>query len=233
LLQRLRKGLDQISYNPFEMTQLLKSLEQVHLQQLKGKPGAVRTDTVQTKIAKPEIVKTEIVKSEVVMSEIAELETVKSEQNGIELIEPDKQPPKEKPPEEPIKASGPVENKAETKADQPETNVSPTSFDDGAADNTNLDEEYLVLVDRLSQGGWFEMNDPEGGRYRCRLAAIIKSVDKYIFVNRNGMKVAEKNKVELASALRSGKLRQLDDGMLFDRALESVIGSLRQSKSSV
>ncbi len=223
LLQRLRKGLDQISYNPFEMTQLLKRLEQVHLQQLKGKPSVVQS----------EIVKAEVAKSEIVKSEVNRLETVKSEQQSIELIESDKQPPKEKPPEGTIKASGPVENKAEAKSDQPVTNVSPSSADDGTENNTNLDEEYLVLVDRLSQGGWFEMNEPEGGRYRCRLAAIIKSVDKYIFVNRNGMKVAEKNKVELASALRSGKLRQLDDGMLFDRALESVIGSLRQSKSSV
>ncbi len=223
LLKRLRKGLDQISYNPFEMTQLLKRLEQVHLQQLKGKTRVVKSDAVHTERSKPELVKSEIIK----------LETVEGEQLSIEPIETDKQPPKERLPEEVIKTNAPVESKVETKSDELVSSVAQTASDVESADNSNLDEEYLVLVDRLSQGGWFEMNEPEGGRYRCRLAAIIKSVDKYIFVNRNGMKVAEKNKVELASALRSGKLRQLDDGMLFDRALESVIGSLRQSKSSV
>ncbi len=47
------------------------------------------------------------------------------------------------------------------------------------------------------------------------------------------MKVAEKSRQELAIALQQGHFSILDDGMLFDRALESVIGNLRQSRGAV
>ncbi len=64
---------------------------------------------------------------------------------------------------------------------------------------------------------------------RCRLAAFIRPTGKYIFVNRNGMKVAEKTQQELAQALQRGHVRPLDNSMLFDRALETVVSSLRKS----
>ncbi len=85
-------------------------------------------------------------------------------------------------------------------------------------------------MSRFSQGSWFEVEEPGQPVFRCRLAAVIKAVDKYIFVNRNGMKVAEKNREEFAAALEAGSYQLLDDGMLFDRALESVIGSLREAR---
>jgi len=44
--------------------------------------------------------------------------------------------------------------------------------------------------------------------------------------------VAEETRTSLAESLQSGRLRVLDDGMLFDRALEAVIGSLRDKRSS-
>ena len=72
----------------------------------------------------------------------------------------------------------------------------------------------------------------EGGeKFRCRLAAIIRSAGKYIFVNRSGMKVAEETRESLALALQAKRLTILDDGMLFDRALESVISNLRDKRS--
>jgi hypothetical protein len=36
--------------------------------------------------------------------------------------------------------------------------------------------------------------------------------------------------MSLAVALKSGRLHILDDGMLFDRALEAVIGNLRNGR---
>jgi hypothetical protein len=70
-----------------------------------------------------------------------------------------------------------------------------------------------------------------GGVLRCRLAAIIRATGKYIFVNRAGVKVAESNRDALALAYRRGELRVLDEGRLFDRALESVIGNLREMRN--
>lgn len=91
--------------------------------------------------------------------------------------------------------------------------------------STDENDPFLKLVDNLVSGAWFDMQGPER-KFRCRLAAVLKAADKYIFVNRTGMKVAEKNRYELAEALRDGQLSQLDDGMLFDRALKAVITDL-------
>jgi len=92
------------------------------------------------------------------------------------------------------------------------------------------DSQYTNLVDNFTVGVWFEKSEQGNASYRCRLAAIIRGTGKYIFVNRAGVKVAEETKESLALQLQEGKLRTLDDGMLFDRALESVITNLRSSK---
>ncbi|MEO0442400.1 MAG: DUF1631 domain-containing protein [Pseudomonadota bacterium] len=93
-----------------------------------------------------------------------------------------------------------------------------------------VDYQYTNLVDNFTVGIWFEKIDQGSSSYRCRLAAIIRGTGKYIFVNRAGVKVAEETRDTLAMQLQQGKMRTLDDGMLFDRALESVITSLRQPR---
>ena len=47
-------------------------------------------------------------------------------------------------------------------------------------------------------------------------------------MNRNGLKVAEFGRQELARCFDEGRISLLDENQLFDRALESVIGNLRQ-----
>ncbi len=86
---------------------------------------------------------------------------------------------------------------------------------------------------RLAQGSWFELKRGDEEQFRCRLAAVIKDIDQFIFVNRNGAKVAEFTRAELAIALRKGELMSMDDGMLFERALQSVIGTVRQSRGEM
>jgi hypothetical protein len=70
----------------------------------------------------------------------------------------------------------------------------------------------------------------DGGKLRCKLAAFIKATGKYIFVNRSGAKVAEYHREELAEALGTNQIAMLDDGLIFDRALESIIDNLRNSR---
>ena len=89
--------------------------------------------------------------------------------------------------------------------------------------------QWLERADRMRVGSWIELaNDSQ--KVRCKLAAVIKATGKYIFVNRNGAKVAEYHRDELASALAAGHMTLLDDGLIFDRALESIIDNLRQSR---
>lgn len=94
------------------------------------------------------------------------------------------------------------------------------------------DDEALLQVDNLRVGSWVEFQEDEEHKLRCKLAAVIKPTGKYVFVNRTGMKVLEKTRMGLAVEFRRGAIRLLDDALLFDRALESVIGNLRRLKST-
>ncbi len=107
----------------------------------------------------------------------------------------------------------------ESREQEPEINL---------ADN----DEALMQVDNLRVGSWVEFQEDEEHKLRCKLAAIIKPTGKYIFVNRTGMKVLEKTRMGLAIEFRRDAIRLLNDTLLFDRALESVIDNLRTLKSS-
>ncbi|PVZ71957.1 DUF1631 family protein [Pelagibaculum spongiae] len=86
---------------------------------------------------------------------------------------------------------------------------------------------WLSMVDSFCRGQWFEWQDQDN-KLRCKLAAVIGSSGRYIFVDRNGMKVRDNNRDELAQALQAQQLRLLDDAAMFDRALEAVIVNLRE-----
>ena len=92
------------------------------------------------------------------------------------------------------------------------------------------DDPSLLLVDKLRLGNWVEIQEDAEHKLRCKLTAIIESTGKYIFVNRTGMKVLEKTRMGLAVEFRRGSIRLLDDALLFDRALDSVVSNLRKLK---
>jgi len=99
---------------------------------------------------------------------------------------------------------------------------------DSAAVRLPADDVGLLQVDQLRLGSWVEFQEDEENSLRCKLAAIIEATGKYVFVNRTGLKVQEHSRTSLALEFRRGAARVLDDTLLFDRALESVRGSLRQ-----
>ncbi|WP_095096518.1 DUF1631 domain-containing protein [Pseudomonas sp. Irchel 3A5] len=94
------------------------------------------------------------------------------------------------------------------------------------------DDAGLAQVDKLRLGGWVEIQEDEEHKLRCKLAAIVEPSGRYVFVNRTGMKVLEKTRMGLALEFRRGTIRMLDDALLFDRALESVLGNLRKLKGA-
>ena len=89
--------------------------------------------------------------------------------------------------------------------------------------------QWLDQADSLRVGAWIELTR-DGIKLRCKLAAFIRATGKYIFVNRSGAKVAEYRRQELAAAMASGAISMLDDGLIFDRALESIIDNLRSNR---
>ncbi|MEH6358199.1 MAG: DUF1631 domain-containing protein [Pseudomonadales bacterium] len=90
--------------------------------------------------------------------------------------------------------------------------------------------EFEAVVDSMVVGAWVEFLGQGKENTRCKLAAIIRASGKYIFVNRVGIKVAEYTRSSLIEAAKQSAFSMLDNGLLFDRALESVIGHLREMK---
>jgi hypothetical protein len=99
--------------------------------------------------------------------------------------------------------------------------------EDIPASNEN---EFSAVVDAMVVGAWVEFAGQDENKTRCKLAAIIRASGKYIFVNRVGIKVAEYTRSSLIDAAQQGAFSMLDNALLFDRALESVIGHLREMK---
>ncbi len=218
LLSQLRTGLESIAYNPFEMTQLFKQLEQLHLSRLREAGQSAVPATAESATPAPSV---EAPEPEPVAEESSGSELQPAPEAGVETVEqaPVFQVMEDAPEVEPPQPTTTAVTEASEVADMTSDEPLPAS------------DPHMALVSNLTQGSWFEIQDGQGEVFRCRLAAMIKPTGKYIFVNRSGMKVAEETRESLALALKSGRMRILDDGMLFDRALEAVIGNLRSSRA--
>lgn len=107
----------------------------------------------------------------------------------------------------------------------PEAEVTPV-VQDSLPDNS----EFVLLVGRLDVGCWVEFT-ADGKQGRHKLVARIRSVDKLIFANRRGVKVAEMSGMQLAVDLSLGRARLVEEVAFIDRALESMIGNLRDISS--
>lgn len=96
-----------------------------------------------------------------------------------------------------------------------------------------LPEDHFLIkkASQLAPGQWIEIVTDNEVR-RAKLAANIRHGDKLVFTNRRGIKVEEFSAYDLAVALHQGAAKLIDEGALFDRALESVISDLRRVQSS-
>ena len=205
LLKSLREGLSSAAFDPFSTSDFFTRLEALHVQTLN--PVDQSTQPKQpAPVSAP-------------ANERTLSERGAAEQRG-EL-------PQEALPETPPAAPAMVEvveeivllAPGESRELEPEPELAES-------------DEALAQVDDLRVGSWVEFQEDEEHKLRCKLAAIIKPTGKYIFVNRTGMKVLEKTRMGLAIEFRRGAIRLLNDTLLFDRALESVIGNLRQLKGN-
>jgi hypothetical protein len=238
----IKKGLDSISFNPAKQKRFFdkfsahhEALFEVYNNPVLAEPAIVEQatpedDAVQDAVNQPvddqpiSAPDAEFVQEQ---DQAGEQEPLASEESSEPAAE--ESPSVEQPPVLQSPVSEPVEETKTESTDQQEESVSVTSETEVSAPVV-ADTQYLNLVDNFTVGVWFEKSDQDMAAYRCRLAAIIRGTGKYIFVNRAGVKVAEETRDTLALQLQQGQLRTLDDGMLFDRALESVITNLRKSR---
>lgn len=100
-----------------------------------------------------------------------------------------------------------------------------------AINNSEL-EKYSLLVDSLMVGTWFEFQLPTSKKIRCKLSAKIEEADIFIFVNRLGLKNLERTREELENDLFKKNAIILEQGLLIDRAINSVASNLKQKASA-
>lgn len=254
LLKNLRTGLSKIGFNPFEMNQLFADLEQIHLQRLRREdtaslvaadpevaaaPVAPEVDVIKAAAPLAPVAQISVVKSaevvaapKPVMKTVAESRTLDEVLDGREQMQTIETLERELAVQLGALADldhGGLDHDDGT--EKPLENLAPefAAVAPAAAALPDTDRDLLARIDQLQVGGWVELQQ-EGHPVRCRLAAVIRATGKYIFVNRAGIKVAENNRDGLLQAYKAGVLNILDDGRLFDRALESVIGNLREMK---
>lgn len=103
---------------------------------------------------------------------------------------------------------------------------------DSMADITQeqLDEaasEWLDVARQLKAGTWFEFLKDDGSRERAKLLWISTIRALYLFVNRNGLKIAEKTAGELAQELHRQQAVILEEAALVNRALDAILTRLR------
>lgn len=139
----------------------------------------------------------------------------------------------ESSPQEPAVTIKSIDDVVHQEATSGQESVQPeSSKEEPAEESTDEEPEedmsaFLAQVDSLNAGMWVEFLGEDEQNTRCKLAAKINAIDKFIFVNRQGVKVVEKTKAGLARELMEGTVKIISDGLLFSRALESVIGNLR------
>jgi len=97
-------------------------------------------------------------------------------------------------------------------------------------DSVESDEIYLAQVRACKVGQWFEFTDASGHAERAKLSWISPISSKYLFVNRKGLKVADKTIFGLAAEVKRGTAQILQDVPLFDRALDAIVERLKHSK---
>ncbi len=97
-----------------------------------------------------------------------------------------------------------------------------SQFDHGK----NSSSKYFQPIEGLNTGQWVEFIGASSKRMRCKLSHIDEMHDRYIFVNRSGMKIAEKRGSVLKDEINQGTLKILDQSPLFDRALQAVMDKI-------
>ncbi|TDQ38850.1 DUF1631 domain-containing protein [Thiopseudomonas denitrificans] len=213
LVSQLREGFEEAALDPFATSLLLTQLEVLHIQafqQLKyklaqpeaGDPATGSNDTTSTPVEPVTLSPEELPE---LLQQAAEEMAGQEEIPVPAMVEVSQD----------VELPGKDETGEET---EPEENLLPD------------DDPAFGQADQVRPGSWFELRQEDGNSIRCKLSAIIRSTGRYIFVNRHGLKVLDKNRNGLAWAFKQEQLRMLDDALLFDRALESVINNLRQMK---
>jgi len=218
LVKRIREGFEQISFDEKQGKSFLSRLEDQHILSLQALQEQVDLQASAEQLSSQSEAVTDV--TEAVEAQNEEMSDLV--RSTIELNDDSQQTTLAEEPRHEETSNLEAKN-----ADLPKKQESIVLVDEQSNEELAEDDPFLAQVDRLVVGCWFEVPKEGGSAERCKLAAIIRSTGKHIFVNNAGVKVIEKKRQELAKDLKSGALQILNDGVLFDRALESIITNLQ------
>ncbi len=88
-------------------------------------------------------------------------------------------------------------------------------------------DEVAAELESVGIGTWFDLSAVDGTSVRAKLSWISEITSKCLFVNRRGLKVTEKTLQDLAAEMRAGTAVVVQDGPMFDRALNAVVSALK------
>jgi hypothetical protein len=94
------------------------------------------------------------------------------------------------------------------------------------------EEETLKQAREMKVGMWVEFTDANGGKERAKLSWISPISQKYLFVNRKGLKVSDMTAAQLAVQIKESKAVILEEVPLFDRALDAIVERLKQAHAA-
>ena len=234
LLNNLRKALRIATIDVEEIDELIAQLQAVQDETFLKEEDAAEDAIAEDSEAELEFEKHEP-EEPVLRFHAADEESADTETEPVTDKEPDDGPEEKTPIEQDnevafeftpqtVEAEPESEKVAEEEPENEPEEAAPAITELAAGDPA------LAQVDNLSVGMWVEFAGEDDNNTRCKLAAKISAIDKFIFVNRQGVKVVEKTKMGLALELHDGTVSIISDGLLFSRALESVIGNLRDSQ---
>ena len=97
-------------------------------------------------------------------------------------------------------------------------------------ENADRLEEFTQIVASLAAGAEILLPDAIGEKQLCKLAVKIAAADKFIFVDRDGMKAGDYNAEQLVQLLVAGQAELSDSGVEFEDTLASVVSKLRSDR---
>ncbi|ANB02424.1 DUF1631 domain-containing protein [Ectothiorhodospira sp. BSL-9] len=103
----------------------------------------------------------------------------------------------------------------------------PEAWEGEAAGDVPVEDLHLMTARELAEGTWLELLDAENQPERIKLSWKSLISGKYFFVNRQGLKVREMTSHALAAEFRAGRARIIEDVPVFDRAIETLMSSLK------
>ena len=90
-------------------------------------------------------------------------------------------------------------------------------------------KQYITQASKVKPGTWMDYSPANSAKtFRCKLALITDPGETFVFVNRFGLRVFEKKLEEFAADIQSGQVKLLENGILFDRAMDNITDKLKK-----